>query len=365
MPKGVWFQKYKRADGAVVRYGYLGRGAGTKPLGQEGTPEFHEKLAAALRSAPDEKGVSFLVHRYKTSKEFGKLRPRTQADYRKQLDKVEAKWGKLPITAMASPQVADRIYRWRDEMAEASPRQADYAISVLSAMLAWSVRRGLIDHNRAAGVGDVYASERSGKTWSESQVLAVWVVAQEPVRRAMALALETGLAQEDLLVLPKSAIAGDVVQARRLKNGAAVAIPVSPRLQAALDAAPDTLCANVLTKADGTPWDAKGNGLRSAFREACQEAGVEGLTFHDMRGTFITRRKVAGWSPVEVSLCSGHKIRDEAGAQAAYTDRAAWALASAKSVAERFYGAKPEPATAPAPTHGEQNLQSALQSAGG
>ena len=37
LPKGVWFQRKKLADGEVVRYGYYGRGLGSEGLGREGT----------------------------------------------------------------------------------------------------------------------------------------------------------------------------------------------------------------------------------------------------------------------------------------------------------------------------------------
>jgi integrase len=38
------------------------------------------------------------------------------------------------------------------------------------------------------------------------------------------------------------------------------------------------------------PWDPKGNGFRAAWRDACKAAVVTGVTFHDLRGTFATRR---------------------------------------------------------------------------
>jgi integrase len=131
-----------------------------------------------------------------------------------------------------------------------------------------------------------------------------------------------------------------------------VAIPISPELAGILSAAPRGRSVTILTKADGLPWDPKGNGLRAAFREARTTAGVSGLTFHDLRGTFITRRRQLGWSAEEVALCSGHKVAGEQGAQSAYVDRAAVAFANAKRLISRFYGADRE-----------QNLQTGLQTA--
>lgn len=354
LPKGVWFARKKLASGRVVRYGYLGRGRETERLGLEGSAEFYARIGELMRREPEAGKVSKLVWRFKTSSEFEKLRPRTRADYSRHLDKITAKFGTLSTSAMAAPQIAEHIYAWRDKLAEASPRQADYAISVLAAMLGWSLKRGLISHNRAAGVGDVYRGDRRTKVWSVAQQAAFLAVASEPLRRAFILAVETGLAQEDVLVLPLSAISGGVVIARRLKNGVPVAIPISPLLKGALASTPRGSAVTVLTKADGMPWDPKGNGLRAAFREARNEAGISGLTFHDLRGTFVTRRRSEGWTAEEVALCSGHKISGEQGAQGAYVDRQAVALANAKRLAVRHFGAKRE-----------QELQTDLQTAAG
>ncbi len=202
LPKGVWFQRKRLATGEVIRYGYFGRGPGMEALGREGSAAFYERLAEVLRRAPEEGRVSFLIWRFKNATEFAKLRPLTRRDYNRQLDKIQEKFGKLRLSAIVAPEVSDHLYRWRDKMAETSPRQADYAISVLAAMLAWSVRRGLINHNRAAGIPDVYAPDRREKVWTPEMEAAVLKVAPAPIQRAIVLAAETGLSQEDLLVLP-------------------------------------------------------------------------------------------------------------------------------------------------------------------
>jgi integrase len=350
LPKGVWFQKKRLSTGEVIRYGYFGRGLGMEALGREGSPDFHERLAEVLRRAPQEGHVTFLIWRYKSSAEFAKLRPLTRRDYNRQLDKIQAKFGKLRIAAMNAPEISDHIYRWRDTIAEASPRQADYAISVLAAMLAWCVRRGLVNHNRAAGVPDVYAPDRSEKVWTPEMEARVLEAAPAPIQRAIILAVETGLSQEDLLVLPKSAVVGNVIVTRRLKTGKAAAIPISPRLAEMLAAIPASDSVTLLNKADGRPFDPKGNGLRSLFRAARDAAGVTDRTFNDLRGTFISRRRVMGWTAEETALCSGHPIAGEKGAQGAYVDRAAVALANANRLWERFYG-----------PNSEQKLQTGLQ----
>jgi integrase len=43
----------------------------------------------------------------------------------------------------------------------------------------------------------------------------------------------------------------------------------------------------MLVNSDGQPWTP--DGFRSPWRKACAAAGVIGVTFHDLRGTAVTR----------------------------------------------------------------------------
>jgi hypothetical protein len=44
--------------------------------------------------------------------------------------------------------------------------------------------------------------------------------------------------------------------------------------------------------------------------QACAAAGVVGLTFHDLRGTAVTRLALAGCSEMEIATLTGHSLRD-------------------------------------------------------
>lgn len=341
LPKGVWFQKKTLASGEVIRYGYYGRGEGMEALGREGGPDFHFNLAEVLRRAPEEGKVSHLIWRYKSSPEFKKLRPLTQRDYHRQLDKIHARFAKLSIAAIQSPKIAGVLYEWRDKMAETSPRQADYAISVLGAMLTWCGKRGLVTHNRASGIEDVYKADRTEKVWTPEMVKAILAASSPAIQRAVILALETGLSQEDLLVLPWSAIQSNVIVSKRLKTGVPVAIPISPTLAAMLADAP-RVCTTILSTPRERPFNPNGNGLRSDFQLMTAKAGVEDRTFNDLRGTFITSRRGMGWTAEETAYCSGHPIADERGAQGVYVDRLAVAIKNATRLWARFYRPKRE-----------------------
>jgi integrase len=56
------------------------------------------------------------------------------------------------------------------------------------------------------------------------------------------------------------------------------------------------------------PWTRFGFG--SSWRKACTKAGVVGLTYHDLRGTAVTRLALAGCSEAEIATITGHSMKD-------------------------------------------------------
>lgn len=329
LPRGVWFQPKTLKDGARDHYGYYGRGAGSIALGRLGTPGFDSALAKlggrGLAVAPGT--LSNLIGRYRASREFLRLRAVTKKDYRGKLDLIQARFGGLTIAEIDAQSFAEKIFVWRDEQA-ATPRQADYGIQVLKLLLSWCCRRGYIEVNRAARVDRLQRSRRGGRSWSPDQIQAFLDMAPPHMQLAMSLALETGQRQGDLLRLCWSAAADGVVQLTQSKTGVVVAIPVSVELARALDRHGGSRSGRILVKADGRPWDSRGNGFRGAWREVCNAAGISGVTFHDLRGTFITRKLAGGWTPVEVAMCTGHALKDLASLDT-YVDRGVLARALA------------------------------------
>jgi integrase len=42
---------------------------------------------------------------------------------------------------------------------------------------------------------------------------------------------------------------------------------------------------------------------------ACQRVGLIGLTYHDLRGTAVTRLAIAGATEAEIATITGHSLR--------------------------------------------------------
>jgi integrase len=295
------------ADGRAATYYYAWAG-GPRLTGEPGTPEFAQSYADAHhnRRQPNAASLHSVIVGYKQSADFGRLRDRTKHDYERQIAKIEVEFGDLPIAALDDPRVTRDFLEWRDGMA-ASPRQGDYAWTVLMRVLSWARDRGITTYRPPDRVERLYKADRADAVWANGDIARFMEAARAPLRLALALALETGQRQGDLLILPWNAYDGAWIRLRQSKGGRKVAIPVTQRLRATLDAAPRTSPV-ILTSSTGRPW--KPNAFRNAWADACRKAGIVGLTFHDLRGTAVTRLSEAGCSPQEIATITGHSLRD-------------------------------------------------------
>jgi integrase len=196
---------------------------------------------------------------------------------------------------------------WRDRIAAGSGRrQADYAWSVLARVLSWALDRGLIAANPCTHGGRLYRGSRRESIWTAADEATFLERAPIHLHLPLLLALWTGQRQGDLLRLPWSAYDGKTIRLRQGKTGARVVIPVGAPLQAALDVAPRR-SPIIITNSEGKPWTS--DGFRASWRKACAAAGIAGLTFHDLRGTAVTRLALAGATEAEIAVFTGHSLQ--------------------------------------------------------
>lgn len=310
--RGINKVRKRLADGTRRVYFYH-RATGLRLEGAPGSPEFVASWQAAEAQVPDanrhKDTFAEIMNRYRASDNFTELSPTTKRDYLKQIAKIEAEFGDLPIKALRDPRIKSDFLDWRDRLAETSRRQADYAMTVLGVICKWAVNRGVLANNPAANPGRKYQADRSEKIWTGDQVAAFLKVASPELQLAMMLALETAQRQGDLLRLSWTAYDGNWIRLRQSKTGAKVEIPVTAELKPWLEAAPRR-ATTILTTADGKPW--KADNFRHHWREATLAAGCDGLTFHDLRGTAITQLFDAGCNTVQVASISGHSQRSAA-----------------------------------------------------
>jgi integrase len=305
--KGINSKRKRLADGSIKIYYWAWKG-GPPLIGEPGTPEFSASYTKAVTSkmTPPRGRLLSLLQAYQESDEFLSLAPRSRLDYLGKIKIIEKEFGDFPLSAMTDARTRGIFKSWRERLALTSRRQADYAWVVLARVLAWGVDRGLIPKNPCEKGGRLYRGSRAEKIWTTEDEAAFLKRAPQHLHLALLLALWTGQRQGDLLRLPWSAYDGSHIRLRQSKGGRPVTIKVGAPLKTALDAAPK--CSPViLTNSGGKPWTS--DGFRASWGKATKGAGITGVTFHDLRGTAVTRLALAGNNEVEIATITGHSLR--------------------------------------------------------
>ena len=306
--KGINRVTKKLATGRTITYYYAWKG-GPRLQGTPGSPKFHASYNAAVaaRKVTPVGTLQFILDAFESSADFAVLADRTRTDYKKHLKAIESEFGDFPIAALIDRGSRAEFLGWRDKLALRSRRQADYAFTVLARALSWAFDRGLVPANPCEKPGRLYRSGRRETVWTEADEAALHQYAPTHLWLSFMLALWTGQRQGDLIKLPWSAYDGKHIRLRQGKTGARVVIPVGAPLKAILDDTPKR-AVTILTTAAGGSWTS--NTFGTAWRRTCREAGISGLTFHDLRGTALTRLALAGATEAEIASITGHSLAD-------------------------------------------------------
>lgn len=267
------------------------------------------KLTRARSDGPLTGCMAELIRSYTKSMHWRELRPSTKSSYLRALGKIELEFGDFPVHRIGEKGVRRMFLDWRDEIAEEYPRAADITMSVLQALMSFALDRELIDRHPLERIGKVSDTSRRDVIWTDEQIDLFRREAPEHLVRALMLALWTGQRQGDLLRLTWTAYDGDSISLKQEKTGAHVRVAVSQELRGILAGIPRT-AVTILTTEDGNPW---GGGFKNSFIAMKKRLGIDGVTFHDLRGTFVTLAYRRGASIREIAEVTGHKERDAEG----------------------------------------------------
>lgn len=337
-----------RADGSRVTYWYAWKGGPRLP-GKPGSPEFMAAYNAAVaeRRAPKGDTLKSLVSLYRQSPEFAGLSDNTRREWTRWLDVISVDdgsklaIGSLPFEALDDRRVKSILLDWRDQWAD-RPRKADYGIQVLSRVLSWGWDRGLLSLNAAAGIKQLYSSNRADQIWTAEEITNyVAACKSAEVGFIVRLACLTGLRREDLATLCWSHITdlAIVKVATKSQGRKTVVIPLLEDTKALLaeirvqqrarhqqlatkavekkrPAPPE--CLTVLSNTRGKPWSL--DGLEHQVVDAKAVAGID-KHLHDARGTFATRLRKAGLTAAEIADILGWEEARVQRLLAIYVDR--------------------------------------------
>jgi integrase len=306
--KGLNSKTKVLSDGTKRTYWYAWKG-GPRIEGLPGTPEFMASYNAAVsaKAQPAQGVILSITQGYQASDAFRSRSDITRKDYIRHIKAIEAEFGDFPLGALTDRRTRGEFMAWRDRLALRSRRQADYAWSVLARVLSWALDRGLILANPCEKGGRLYRAMRTDKVWTDADEAAFLASAPPHLHLPLILALWTGQRQGDLLRLSWSAYDGKTIRLKQGKTGARVVIPVSNVLKLALDAVPRRSPV-ILLSSEHRPWTS--DGFRSSWGKACKACGISGLTFHDLRGTAVSRLALAECSEAEIATLTGHSLND-------------------------------------------------------
>lgn len=329
--KGLHKTTSRLSDGTVRIYWYAWKG-GPRLEGDPGTPTFDASYRQAIRERDRRRHgdtLAGLVSTYRGSPEFADHAESTRREWSRFLDLIQDKTGELaigalPVEALSDPRVRQHVLAWRDQWRE-TPRKADYAMQVLSALLSWAVGRGVIPANILLGHGGLYESNRADLIWSDDEVSRfVTAAPSQEVGYIVRLACLTGLRRADLVRLEWSHV-GDIAivimpnKSRRRRRAKAVTIPLldeTIELLAEIKAQqearwaglaqialrkgrlPPPRAATVLSNTRGRTWSK--DGAEHQVVDTKHKAGID-KHLHDCRGSFATRLRLDGATTSEIA----------------------------------------------------------------
>ena len=307
-----FIQAWVDRDGRVHHY-FRRAGFPRVPLpGLPGSAEFMEAYQAALRSTPEPVGigrskpgsVAAAVASYYASSAFRDLAPGTQAARRSALEPFRREQGDKPIGTMPRRFIAAML----DTM---TPATAQGWRKALRALMQHCVKLELVREDPTLGIRLRPTRSDGHHSWSEDELAAY--AAHHPIgskaRLALALGLYSAQRRGDVIRMGPQHIRNGMLRVRQQKTGAALAIPVHPDLQAALDATPGGHL-TFLTTPGGKPYS--GRGFTQWFARMCAAAGLPPrCTFHGLRKAACRRLAEAGCSANEIAAISGHRTLKE------------------------------------------------------
>jgi integrase len=373
--KGLERSNKRLSGGRTVTYWYAWRGGPRLP-GELGSAEFMAAYNAAVadRKTPSAETLAALVGRFRASPEWEAFAETTKAHWLPWLDRICLDDGPKDIGGLSFRALDDRrvkadILDWRDQWGD-RPRSADYAMQVLSRVLAFGVGRGLLTVNAVAGVGQLYESDRADQIWTDGEIARFTAAAKSPeIGFILRLASVTGLRRTDLtklawahvgemaIVIPtgksrgrKTVVVPLIAESRALLKE--IAGQQSARLAelAAVAAKkkrpPPAEPLTVLSNTRGRPWTP--DGLEHQVIDTKALAAID-KHLHDARGTFATRLRRAGLKASEIADIVGWDEDRVERLLAAYVDRDSIVMALAKRIEQNEKSANRKPRSGKSP----------------
>lgn len=296
-----------------VRHYFRLNGRRTALPGAPGSREFMEAYSKLLPPETPPRGrpkgvlprsVRDLVVRYYRSPGFLALKPVTQGNYRRILDRFCEAHGNKAVAGMSRA----ALMRIVGEMAD-RPGAAIVLMKRLKTVVGFALDLGWIAVDPTHRLR-TYASAEI-HTWTEEEVAAFerrWPIGSKQ-RLAFALHLYTGQRRSDVYRMAWDDYTGEAMRVVQQKTGAKLTVATHPELRAILQATPRK-GVSILVTDWGKAFTVAGYG--NWLRDAIREAGLpKRCVLHGLRKVTARRLAEAGCTPHEIMAMTGHQCLSE------------------------------------------------------
>lgn len=269
-----------------------------------GTPEFHAEYARLLAGDrtiyAGPRTFAALVKAYVAGPRYKGIQPRTAQDYDKVLAWVTAKLGPLPVEGMQRKDVI----RAQTVNAE-RVRFANYIVQVLRILFEQAIDLGWRTDNPAKGVSLLKSDRQKRLPWPNALVQAFRETADARTLLIFELCVGTGQRIQDVLRMRWGDIEDGCILVTQGKTKARLAIPITPRLAAILDATPRIGLTIAAWGPAGKPiiYRTAADNIMAVRRKI----GAEAYDIHSLRYTTTAELAEAGCSDELIMAVTGHK----------------------------------------------------------
>lgn len=309
--EGIHKVRRKLADGSYRTHYYAWRG-GPAMKSDPDTDEFLAEYTDHVerKNAPRDTLEALIENLTGTDKkpnpDFTKLAQSTQTDHLYAFEIIKDEWPMLPIKLTQKRGMKSRIRDWHKSFKD-NPRKADKLLFSLSKVFSYAIECDLVDKNPCSGIRRLYEGSRRNSIWTPDLIERFRLNAPAQVLAPFEVAYHTGQRQSDVLGLKWADYDGVYLYILQGKGKVRVKVRVHPKLKIVLDALPRASI-YILTNSRGRPWTV--DGFKTSWGKSLKLVGITGLTFHDLRGTFITERSREGSTAIQISSISGHSLSE-------------------------------------------------------
>ncbi|TKB20516.1 MAG: integrase [Mesorhizobium sp.] len=245
--------------------------------------------------------------------DFLSLAESTRVDHLYAFRLVRNNWPECPLASTQAKGFKGAVSKWHGSM-RANPRKADKALFSLSKVFSYGIETeyGGIEKNPCKGIERLYKGSRNQFLWSPDQIALLRKQLEPHLLLPFEIAYSTGQRQGDILALTWKQWDGTYLLFNQSKTGKKLKVKANPRLKAMIDA---LLPANkdklrICLNSRGRPWTK--DGFKTSWGKAMdsEEIKIEGVTYHDLRSTFIWERAREGSSVQDIARVTGRSIAD-------------------------------------------------------